>query len=116
MRHLNKRHGIIATAREVWNATCRLGDGSRLFLRQVVRGCASAVRAIKNTRGFQMETRVVANSGDPYTYPEAMESPQQTIWTRAMEEESTWILLNNTVSALNSRDARQLHVMQIGSK
>jgi hypothetical protein len=33
-----------------------------------------------------------------------------------MEEESTSILLNNTFSALNSREARQLQVKPIGSK
>jgi len=33
-----------------------------------------------------------------------------------MEEESTLILLNNTYSALNSREARQLQVMSIGCK
>jgi hypothetical protein len=39
-----------------------------------------------------------------------MESPQRDHWKRAMEEESTSILLNNTFSALNSREARQLQV------
>jgi hypothetical protein len=33
-----------------------------------------------------------------------------------MEDESTSILLNNTFSALNSREARQLQVKPIGSK
>jgi len=33
-----------------------------------------------------------------------------------MEEESTSILLNNTFSAFNSREARQLKVTPIGSK
>jgi len=60
-RRKNKRHGIIAAAREVCNATRRLGDGSRLILRQRVRGSARAVRAVRNTRVFQTETRVVAD-------------------------------------------------------
>jgi hypothetical protein len=55
-------------------------------------------------------------TGDPFTYAEAMESPQRDHWKRAMEEESTSILLNNTFSALNSREARQLQVKPIGSK
>jgi len=55
-------------------------------------------------------------TGDPYTYAEAMESPQRDHWKRAMEEESTSILLNNTFSALNSWEARQLQVKPIGSK
>jgi hypothetical protein len=63
----NKRHGIIAAAREVCNATRRLGDGSRLILRQRVRGSARAVRAIRNTRVFQTETRVVADVLDSFS-------------------------------------------------
>jgi hypothetical protein len=57
-----------------------------------------------------------AATGDPYTYAEAMESPQRNYWKRAMDEESTSILLNNTFSALNSQEARQLQVKLIGSK
>jgi hypothetical protein len=55
-------------------------------------------------------------TGDPFTYADAMESPQQDHWKRAMEDESTSILLNNTFSALNSREARQLQDKPIGSK
>jgi hypothetical protein len=55
-------------------------------------------------------------TGDPFTYAEALESPQRNHWKRAMEEESTLILLNNTFSAPNSREARQLQVKPIGSK
>jgi hypothetical protein len=60
-RRKNKRHGIIAASREVCNATRRLGDRSRLILRQRVRGSARAVRAVRNTRVFQTETSVVAD-------------------------------------------------------
>jgi hypothetical protein len=60
--HLNsKRHSILATAREVCNATRRLGDGLRLILCPRVRGSASAVRAVRNTQVFHTETRVVAD-------------------------------------------------------
>jgi len=52
---------MIATAREVCNATRRLGDWSRLILHQRVRGYARAVRAVRNTRVFPTETRVVAD-------------------------------------------------------
>jgi len=62
-RRRNKRHGIIAAAREVCTATRRLGDGSYLILRQRVRGSTRAVRAIRNTQVFQAETRVVADVG-----------------------------------------------------
>ena len=51
-----------------------------------------------------------AATGDPYTYAEAMESPQRDYWKIAMEEESTLILLNDTFSTLNSREVRQLQV------
>jgi hypothetical protein len=53
----NKRH----TAREVCNATHRLGEGSRPIIRRRVRGSASGVRAVRNTQVFQTETRVVAD-------------------------------------------------------
>jgi hypothetical protein len=43
------------------NATCRLGDRQRVILHQRVRGSVRAVRAVWNTRVFQMETRVVAD-------------------------------------------------------
>jgi hypothetical protein len=43
------------------NATRRLGDRQPAILRQRVRGSVRAVRAVRNTRVFQMETRVVAD-------------------------------------------------------
>jgi len=57
----NKTHVIIAAAREVSNATRRLGDGCRQILRQRVQGSARAVRAVRNTWVFQTETRDVAD-------------------------------------------------------
>jgi len=57
-----------------------------------------------------------AATGHPYTYNKAIDSPQWDHWNRAMEEECTSILFNNTFSALNSREARQLRVQPIGSK
>jgi len=57
----------------------------------------------------------MASAEDPYTYVEAMESPQRDHCERVMEEESTSMLLNNTFSALNCWDARQLRVKPIGS-
>jgi len=44
------------------NATHHLGDGKRVILRQKVRGSIRAVRAVRNTRVFQMETWVVADA------------------------------------------------------
>jgi hypothetical protein len=43
------------------NATRRLGDRQSLILRQRVRGSVRAVRAVRNTRLIQTETRVVAD-------------------------------------------------------
>ena len=57
---------------------------------------------------------VSEDSGHPYTYEKAMDSPQQDHWKSTMEEESTSMLLNNTFSALNSREARQLQLKPIG--
>jgi len=37
------------------------GDGQRVILRQSVRGSVRAVRAIRNTRVFQTEIRVIAD-------------------------------------------------------
>jgi hypothetical protein len=55
-------------------------------------------------------------NGDPLTYAQAMESPERNHWRQAMNEESSSILLNNTFSAVDSREARQLQVKPIGSK
>jgi hypothetical protein len=63
-RRRNKRYGIIAAAREVCNATRRLGDGLHLILRQRVQGSARAVRAVQNTQVSQTETRVVAEANE----------------------------------------------------
>jgi len=55
-------------------------------------------------------------NSDPFTSAEAMDSPQRDNWKRAMEEECTSILLSNTFTTINSREARQLRVKPIGSK
>jgi len=55
-------------------------------------------------------------NSDPFTYAEALDSPQRDHWKRAMEEECTSFLLNNTFTTINSREARQLRVKPIGSK
>jgi len=47
------------------NATRRLDDGQCVILRQRVRGSVRAVRAVRNTRVFLTETRVVADVWDP---------------------------------------------------
>jgi len=71
---------------------------------------------VTRSQGKASAEALTASAADPSTYAEAMESPQRNHWKRAMEEESTSILLNNTFSALNSREARQLKVRPIGSK
>jgi len=49
------------------NATRRLGDRKRVILRRRIRGSVKAVRAIRNTRVFQTETRVVADGAPALT-------------------------------------------------
>jgi len=53
---------------------------------------------------------------NPVPTVEVMDSPQQAHWKRAMEEEHTLILLKNTFTTINSREARQLRVKTIGFK
>jgi len=71
---------------------------------------------VTRSQGKYSAEAITASAADPFTYAEAMASPQRDHWNRAMEEESTSILLNNTFSALNSQEARQLQVKPIGSK
>jgi len=71
---------------------------------------------VTRRQGKASAESLTASIDDPFTYAEAMESPQREDWKSAIEEESTSILLNNTFSALNSREARQLQVKPIGSK
>jgi len=52
---------MIAAARQVCNATRHSCDGSSLILRHRVQGSVKAVRAIRNTRVFLTETRIVAD-------------------------------------------------------
>jgi len=58
----NRRHGIIAAAREVLNTSRPLGNRSRLMLRQRVQRSACTVRAVRNTWLFQTETKVIADN------------------------------------------------------
>jgi len=60
---------------------------------------------VPRSQGKVSAEALTASTTDPFTYAEAMESPQRDHRKRAMEEESTSILLNNTFSALNSREA-----------
>ena len=61
MRCKNQRHGTLAAAREVCNATRCMCNGSRLMLHQSVRGSVPAVSAVRNTRVFKTVTSVVAH-------------------------------------------------------
>jgi hypothetical protein len=71
---------------------------------------------VTRSQGKASTEALMASATDPFTYAAAMESPQRNHWKRAMAEQSTSILLNNTFSALNSREAQQLKARQIGSK
>ena len=57
----NEWHGIIATARQVWNAARRLGNRWRQILCQRVLGSVRAFRAVRNTRVFLTETWFVTD-------------------------------------------------------
>jgi len=70
---------------------------------------------VTRSQGKASAAALTASASDPFTYAEAMESPQRNHWKRAMEEESTSILLKTTFSPLNSRESRQLKVRPIGS-
>jgi hypothetical protein len=63
-----------------------------------------------------MAIAVASTTSNPFTYTKAMDSPQHEYCKRAMEEECTSILLNNTFTTVNSWEARQLQVKPIGSK
>jgi len=63
---------------------------ANLLTRSQCKGSAEALTASEAT-------------GDSFTLAEAMECPQRDHRKRAMEEESTLILLDNTFSALNSQ-------------
>jgi len=55
-------------------------------------------------------------NGDPSTYAEAMAGPLRDHWKRAIDEESASILLNNTFTTVNSKEAKQLLVKPVGSE
>jgi hypothetical protein len=67
-------------------------------------------RCVSRSQGKSPSEVLTASAADPFIYAEAIESPQQDQLKRAMEKESTSILLNNTFSALNSRETLQLHI------
>jgi hypothetical protein len=76
---------------------------------------ASCVATSQNT-AFVAVLTVYEATVDTFTYMAAIVSPQWDHWKRAMGEESKTILLNNTFSTLNSREAQPLLVKLIGSK
>jgi len=55
-------------------------------------------------------------NGDLSTYAEAMAGPLRDHWKRSIDEESASILLNNTFTTVNSKEAKQLLVKPVGSR
>jgi hypothetical protein len=55
-------------------------------------------------------------NGDPSTYAEATAGLLRYHWKRAIDEESASILLNNTFTTVNSKEAKQFLVMPVGSR
>jgi hypothetical protein len=45
-------------------------------------------------------------NGDPSTYAEAMAGPIGHHWKRAIDEQSTSILMNDTFTTVNSKEAK----------
>jgi hypothetical protein len=105
---------------------CRENDKARRMAAMTKQSCQSP----RTTRITRNQVKLSANAiiimakalastsinSDPFPSAEAMDSPQHEHWKRAMEEECTSILLNNTFTTVNSREARQLRVKPIGSK
>jgi hypothetical protein len=63
-----------------------------------------------------MAKALASTTSDPLTYAEAMGSPHHKHWKRALKEECTLILLNNTFTTGNCQKARQLQDKPTGSK
>jgi hypothetical protein len=55
-------------------------------------------------------------NGDPLTYAEAKAGPLRDHWKLAIDDESTSILLNNTFTTVNYKEAKQLLVKLVGSR
>jgi hypothetical protein len=84
-----------------WCSAAAIKKSSQVLPASPAPAIASRVRRSQGKTSAEALTASEA-IGDHFTYAEAMESPQRNHWKRAMEEESTSILLNNTFSALNS--------------
>jgi hypothetical protein len=99
--------------------TARCSAGAIMKSSHVSRAAPAPAPPIRSrvtrSQGIVSAEALTASATYPFTNTEAMESPQQDHWKRAMEEESTSILLNNTFSALNSRKEQQLQFKLIGS-
>jgi len=98
-----------------WRSAAAIKKSSQVPPAAAATAPLSASRVTRSQDTTSAEA-LTASAADPFTYAEAMDSPQRDHWKRAMEEENTSILLNNTFSTLNSREARQLQVKPIGSK
>jgi len=55
-------------------------------------------------------------NGDPWTCAEAMAGPLRDHWKRAIDEESASILLNNTITTFDSKEAKQFLEKPVGSR
>jgi len=77
----------------------------------------SQVRISANISIIMAKTLALTSiNSDLLTNAEAIDSTRRYGSKRAMEEECTSILLNNTLTTINSQEARQLRVKPIGSK
>jgi hypothetical protein len=90
----NQMHGRIAAAREVCNATGRLGDGSQLIVHQRVRGSIRAIMAITNTRVFLTETWFVADDTPALLQTCYITQAQSILVATVLSSDLSFLLLN----------------------
>jgi len=108
-QHLNRENDKAPRMAAMTKQLCQPPHTNRITRSQVTISANALIIMAK------VLTSTSINS-DPFTYAEAMDSPQQDHWKRAMEEECTSILLNNTFTTINSREARLSWVKSIGSE
>jgi len=83
----------------------------------------STTRRITRSQGKASADALMASAlasttlnGDPSTYAEAMAGPLRNHCKRAIDEVSASIFLNNTLTTVNSKEAKQLLVKPVGSR
>jgi hypothetical protein len=108
-RHLRRENDKARQTAAITKQSCQPPRTNRITRNQVKISANALIIMAKALASTSINS-------DPFTYAEAMDSPQHEHWKRAMEEECTSILLKNTFTTVNPREARQLRVKPICSK